>query len=132
MPIVIMLVTSLFAGSSFIIALGVWFPVTLTAMTGVANVRKHYYEVAQTLGTGKAGVLFRVAIPAALPNIFSGLTQGMSVACLTLVSAEMMGGKTGLGWYVNWRKGWADFSKMYGAIIVICLTCIAATGKIVM
>lgn len=127
MPIVLMLVTSLFAGSSFIIALGVWFPVTLTAMTGVASVSKHYYEVAQTLGTGKARILFRVVIPAALPNIFNGMTQGLSVACLTLVVAEMMGGKTGLGWYVNWQKGWADFAKMYGAIFVICLTFIAAT-----
>lgn len=128
MPIVMMLAASLESGSAFIIALGVWFPVTMTTMTGVANVRKHYFEVARTLGTKQIGILFRVAVPAALPGIFNGLTQGMSVACLTLVVAEMMGVKSGLGWYVNWQKGWANFSKMYGAIALICITFIATNG----
>ena len=128
MPIVVMVAASLFQGASFIIALGVWFPVTMTAMTGVQSVRKPYYEAARTLGTGKPGILFRVAIPAALPNIFAGLTQGMSVACLTLVVAEMMGVESGLGWYVNWQKSWAAFSKMYGAIIIICITFILTNG----
>lgn len=122
MPIVVMVASSLFTGSAFIIALGVWFPVTMTSMTGVASVRTHFYEVAQTLGTSKRGILFRVVIPATLPSIFGGLTQGMSVACLTLVVAEMMGVESGLGWYINWQKGWAEFAKMYGAIILICIT----------
>lgn len=128
MPIVVMAASSLFKGSSFVIALGVWFPVTMTTMTGVSSVRTHFYEVAQTLGTGKCGILFRVVIPAALPSIFGGLTQGMSVACLTLVVAEMMGVESGLGWYINWQKGWAEFGKMYGAIIIICLTFIITNG----
>lgn len=128
MPIVVIAASSLFKGSALIIALGVWFPVTMTSMTGVASVRTHFYEVAQTLGTNKAGILFRVVIPAALPNIFAGLTQGMSVACITLVAAEMLGVESGLGWYVNWQKGWAEFAKMYGAIILICLTFIVTNA----
>lgn len=128
MPIVVIAASSLFSGSAFIIALGVWFPVTMTTMTGVSTVRKHFYEVAQTLGTTKAGILFRVVIPASLPSIFAGLTQGMSVACLTLVVAEMMGVESGLGWYINWQKNWAEFGKMYGAIIIICLTFILTNG----
>ena len=51
MPIVMMLATSMFGGSAFLIGLGVWFPVTVSSMTGVANVPKNYYEAAQTLGT---------------------------------------------------------------------------------
>lgn len=121
MPIVMILATSLFGGSVFLIALGVWFPVTVSAMTGVSNINAHYYEVAETLGTSKIGILFRVVIPASMPTIFGGLTQGMSVACLTLMMAEMMGVESGLGWYINWQKGWAEFAKMYGAIVIICL-----------
>ncbi|MBQ5533833.1 MAG: ABC transporter permease subunit [Lachnospiraceae bacterium] len=128
MPIVVMVAASLFQGAAFIIALGVWVPVTLTSMTGVQAVRKHYYEAAETLGTSKTGILFRVAIPAAMPNVFAGLTQGMSVACLTLVVAEMMGVESGLGWYVNWQKSWAAFAKIYGALIIICITFIITNG----
>ena len=125
MPIVMMLAASLFGGAAFLIGLGVWFPVTVSSMTGVSTVRKQYYEAARTLGTKQAGLLLRVAIPMSMPNIFGGLTQGMSVACLTLVVAEMMGVEAGLGWYINWQKGWAEFAKMYGAIILICITFIA-------
>ncbi len=122
MPIVMMLASSLFGGAAFLIGLGVWFPVTVSAMNGVQNVQKHYYEAAETLGTNRIGILTRVVVPASMPTIFTGLTQGMSIACLTLVVAEMMGVEAGLGWYINWQKGWGDFTKMYGAIILICIT----------
>ena len=84
--------------------------------------RKSYFEVARTLGARQRRLVFKVALPAAMPNIFQGLTQGMSVACTTLMVAEMMGVESGLGWYINWQKGWAEFGKMYAAVIVICLT----------
>jgi len=122
LPIVLILASSLFKGSVFLIALGVWYPVTITTLTGVVNIRKSYFEVAKTLGAGEKRLIFKVALPAAMPNIFQGLTQGMSVACTTLMVAEMMGVESGLGWYITWQRGWAEFAKMYAAVIVICLT----------
>lgn len=122
LPIILIVASSLFKGSVFIIALGVWYPVTMTTFAGVSNVKKSLFEVARTLGAKEYRLIFKVAIPAALPNIFQGLTQGMSVACTTLIVAEMMGVESGLGWYINWQRGWAEFAKMYSAVIVICLT----------
>lgn len=122
LPIVLILATSLFRGSVFLIALGVWYPVTFATFTGVVNIRKSFFEVAKTLGAKEKRLVFRVALPAAMPNIFQGLTQGMSVACTTLMVAEMMGVESGLGWYITWQRGWAEFGKMYAAVLVICLT----------
>jgi NitT/TauT family transport system permease protein len=122
LPIILIVASSLFKGSVFIIALGVWYPVTMTTFSGVSNVKKSFFEVARTLGAKEPRLIFKVAIPAALPNIFQGLTQGMSVACTTLIVAEMMGVESGLGWYINWQRGWAEFAKMYSAVIIICLT----------
>ncbi|MDR1569595.1 MAG: ABC transporter permease subunit [Oscillospiraceae bacterium] len=122
LPIILIVAASLFGGSVFLIALGVWYPVTMTSMNGVQNIRKANFEVARTLGASNARLVFRVAVPSAMPYIFQGLTQGMSVACTALMVAEMMGVESGLGWYINWQRGWAEFAKMYAAIIVICLT----------
>lgn len=122
LPIILIVASSLFRGSVFLIALGVWYPVTVSSLNGVVNVRKAYFEAARTLGAKQHLLIFKVAIPAAMPNIFQGLTQGMSVACTALMVAEMMGVESGLGWYINWQKGWAEFAKMYAAVIVICLT----------
>ncbi|MDR1917011.1 MAG: ABC transporter permease subunit [Synergistaceae bacterium] len=122
LPIILIVASSLFGGSVFLIALGVWYPVTMTSMLGVLNIPKANFEAARTLGAGKTRLVFKVALPATMPHIFQGLTQGMSVACTALMVAEMMGVESGLGWYINWQRGWAEFAKMYGAVIVICVT----------
>jgi NitT/TauT family transport system permease protein len=46
----------------------------------------------------------------------------MSIACTALMIAEMMGVEAGLGWYINWQRSWAEFAKLYGAVIIICIT----------
>lgn len=120
-PIVMVIMASLFKGAVFIIALGVWFSVTIATITGISNVEADYFDAAKTLGATPRQLVFGIAIPHAMPNIFQGLTQGMSSACTSLLIAEMLGVESGLGWYINWQKSWAEFSKMYGAIILICL-----------
>lgn len=121
LPIVMVLAASLFKGSIFIIALGVWYPVTMAAITGINTIDKSYYEAARTLGAKNSQLIFKIAIPSAIPNIFQGLTTGMSSACTALLVAEMMGVESGLGWYITWQKSWAEFAKMYSAIIIICI-----------
>ena len=126
-PIIMVLVSSLFKGSVFIIGLGVWFALTIASSTGIQNVDKAYLEAARTLGAKGHQLVFRVAIPHAMPNILQGMTQGMSSACTALLVAEMMGAEAGLGWYIQWQKSWAIYSKMYAAIVLICLIFTAVT-----
>ncbi|MDR2392800.1 MAG: ABC transporter permease subunit [Treponema sp.] len=120
--IILIVASSLFGGSVFMIALGVWYPVAMSAFNGVSNVDKSNFEAARTFGVKNTGLVFKVAIPAAMPGIFNGMTQGMSIACTALMVAEMLGVESGLGWYINWQRGWAEFAKMYAAVIIICLT----------
>lgn len=120
-PIVMVIAASLFKGSVFVIALGVWFAVTIATITGIHNIDNAYYEAAKTLGATSTQLIFRIAIPSAVPNIFQGLTQAMSSACTALLVAEMVGVESGLGWYITWQKGWAQYGKMYAAIVLICI-----------
>lgn len=120
--IILIVASSLFGGSVFMIALGVWYPVTMSAFNGVSNVDKSNFEVARTFGVSNMGLVLKIAVPAAMPSIFNGLTQGMGIACTALMVAEMLGVESGLGWYINWQRGWAEFAKMYAAVIIICLT----------
>ncbi|MGN1192444.1 MAG: ABC transporter permease [Dorea sp.] len=119
-PIVMVVATSLFKGAVFIIALGSWFAVTVASMTGISNVDKDFFEAAKTLGANERQLVFKVAIPHAMPSILQGCTQAMSSACVAIMIAEMMGVKAGLGWYMNWAKSWAAYDKMFAALFVIC------------
>jgi len=102
-----------------LIALAVWFPVTMLTMSGIANTRASYLDVARTLGAGPSFLIFRVAIPAAMPNIFLGLFMGLGASFLTLIVAETVGVRSGLGWYVSWAQGWAEYGKVYAALVIM-------------
>ena len=102
-----------------VIALAVWFPVTMLTASGISNTRASYLDVARTLGASEKYLIFRVAIPAAMPNIFIGLFMGLGASFLTLIVAETVGVKSGLGWYVAWAQGWAEYGKVYGALVIM-------------
>lgn len=105
----------------FLIALGTGFPVAILTWSGVASVNRQFYDVARTLGASNAFLVLRVAIPAAMPQVFVGLFMGMGHAFATLVVAEMLGVKSGLGWYLSWAQGWASYPNMYGALLLMAL-----------
>ncbi|MGB8803988.1 MAG: ABC transporter permease subunit [Chthoniobacterales bacterium] len=102
-----------------LIALAVWFPVTMLTASGISNTRASYLDVARTLGAGRGYLIFRVAVPAALPNIFIGLFMGLGASFLTLVVAETVGVKSGLGWYVSWAQGWAEYGKVFATLVIM-------------
>ena len=107
----------------FLIALATGFPVAVLTWSGVAGVNAAYYDVARTLGARPACLILKVAIPAAMPSVFVGLFMGLGASFAVLVVAEMMGVKVGLGWYLSSAQGWAAYSNMYAALIVMALMC---------
>src|SRR5216683_3187654 len=102
------------------------FPVTVLTWSGMASVNNAYYDVARTLGAKPSFLVLKVAIPAALPHVFVGLFMGLGSSFAVLVVAEMIGVKAGLGWYLQWAQGWAAYSNMYAALIVMSLLCSGA------
>ncbi len=118
-PLALVLSPSAMISSAALIALAVWFPVTMLTASGISNTRAAYLDVARTLGAGPRYLIFRVAIPAAVPNIFIGLFMGLGASFLTLVVAESVGVKSGLGWYVSWAQGWAEYGKVFAALIIM-------------
>lgn len=123
LPLCFFLFPSSWSASVFLIALATWFPVTVLTWSGVASVDKAYYDVARTLGAKPGFLIFNVAIPAALPHVFVGLFMGLGASFSTLVVAEMMGVKSGIGWYLQWAQGWAAYANMYAALLIMALAC---------
>jgi NitT/TauT family transport system permease protein len=110
-----------FVNGAGLIAFAVWFPVTMLTASGIANVRLSYLDVARTLGAGRLYLIFRVAIPSAMPTIFIGLFMGLGAAFLTLTVAEATGVQAGLGWYIKWQQGYMEFAKVYGVLLIMAV-----------
>lgn len=118
-PLVMTLSSSSFRSGAALIALAVWFPVTMLTISGIANVPVSYFDVARTLGAGRRYLIFRVAVPAALPSIFVGLFMGLGASFLTLIVAESVGVKAGIGWYQTWQKGYVEYANFYASLIIM-------------
>ena len=121
LPICFYFFPSSWATAIFLIALGTAFPVAILTWSGVASVNPGFYDVARTMGASPWFLVLRVAIPASLPQVFVGLFMGLGAAFSTLVVAEMLGVKSGLGFYLTWAQGWAAYPNMYAALIVMAL-----------
>jgi NitT/TauT family transport system permease protein len=118
-PYAIALLSSLQDARVFVIFLASFWPTFAATMSGVLNVEKKVIESAKALNVGKLSMLFNIILPAALPQVFIGCNQGLGISFIMLTSAEMIGGKSGLGYYVKYYSDFGDYKRLIVGIIVI-------------
>jgi NitT/TauT family transport system permease protein/taurine transport system permease protein len=87
--------------NQFIIFLGIFFPVLLNTIMGVRNIEPNLVRAARCLGASEIRVLRRIVLPAALPQIVTGIRVGLGVGWMALVAAELVGANSGLGFLIN-------------------------------
>lgn len=122
-PLALVSFPSVVSASAFLIAIAVWFPTTVLTSSGIASIQNAYFEAAATLGASKWYTILRVGIPAAMPHMFIGLFNGTTASFITLVTAEMLGAKYGIGWYINWQKDMMSYANVYAGLIVMSVIC---------
>jgi NitT/TauT family transport system permease protein len=71
------------------------------AQAGAAHVPIAYLRAAQSLGLSASQIFFRVIIPNALPQIFTGLKIALALSWAVVVAAELVGAQTGLGYMIS-------------------------------
>jgi sulfonate transport system permease protein len=80
-----------------LIAFGSLWPMLLTTIHGFSNVHPRLREVSRTLDLSELAYVFKIALPAALPDILGGLRLGLTVALILAVVGEMITVQGGLG-----------------------------------
>ena len=97
--------------AGFVIFVGAVFPILVNTYTGFRNTPRVLVESGKVLGCIKnRDLIFRIALPAALPAIATGVRVGMGVGWMCVVAAEMFGVSTyGIGWKI-WH--WNDLHHM--------------------
>ncbi len=121
MPFAYTLLPTPFTAAVFLIVICAWFSIASLTAQGIQSTPKSQFEVARTLGAKTPFLVFHVAIPHALPQIFLGISTANGFAFTTLVMAEMMGQPGGLGYYINASKVWSAYYKVFAAILVMAI-----------
>ena len=121
MPFALTLLPTPFTSAVFLIVICAWFPIASLTASGIWSTPKAQYEAAKILGGSTSYQLFHVAIPNAMPQIFTGISTANAYAFTTLVMAEMLGQPGGLGYYINLSKVWSAYYKVFAAILIMAI-----------
>ena len=77
---------------------------------------------AQNLGANRLQVIRHVVLPGALPDILSGLKVVLAIAWTCVISAEMVGANSGLGFRIWTAKEWSDTGQVLVGMLSISAT----------
>jgi NitT/TauT family transport system permease protein len=122
-PCLFFVLPTTFLASVFLVAIASGIPVAILTSSSVSAVDRSYYDVARTLGAGEQYLIWKVAVPASLPNVFVGLFMALYYSFAVLVVAEMLGAKYGLGWYLAFETGYSAYANVYATLVIMALLC---------
>lgn len=105
--------------SVMVIFLATFWPVLTGTLAGVNSVDARAIDSARVLNVKLPTMLSRVVLPGALPLIFNGANIGLTLSFILLTSAEMIGGNSGMGYYVKYYSDFGDYTRILAGIIVI-------------
>ncbi|WP_087972088.1 ABC transporter permease [Oceanobacillus rekensis] len=102
-----------------IIFIAAFFPILLTTVAGVKKVDTTYLKLAQNLEIKQPHLMTKIIFPAAFPAIASGLHIGIGTAWIFLVSGEMIGSQSGLGYLIIDSRNLLRLDLVVAGIIFI-------------
>lgn len=97
-------------------------PIYLSSAAAVSRVSPSYIRGAQTFGATRWQIFKTVVFPASLPEIFVGIRTAVGVAYTTLVSAEMVAARAGIGWMVLDAYKYLKTDVVFVGIIIMGLS----------
>ncbi|MGH3359581.1 MAG: ABC transporter permease [Nocardioidaceae bacterium] len=101
-PVAILLFPTNEQGIVFITCTAAFFPILVSTRHAVRALPVVWEDALLTMGASRWRVLRSVVLPGIVPGIFGGLSVGMGVAWICVISAEMISGDFGVG-YRTWQ-----------------------------
>jgi taurine transport system permease protein len=97
-------------------------PLFIAVVSGVRGVRRERIDAARSLGASRVKTLRYVIFPSILPDVFTGIRVAVGFTYTTLVAAEMVAARTGIGWLVLDASRFLQTSYVFMGIIVMGVT----------
>jgi len=104
----------------FLIFVGCFFPLLLTAMNAVHNIPADYINAGRNFGLSQRAFVSRILYPAVIPQLLVGLRVTLGVAWLVVVAAEMVSVNSGLGFLiVDARNAGNRYDLVVAGMVII-------------
>jgi NitT/TauT family transport system permease protein len=107
----------------------VW-QIAFHTLAGIENTDKTVIKGAKAMGTGKRDMLFKVILPASLPEVYNGLKLGVQISFLFIIAVEMLSSSNlfpGLGGFIMESKKAYNLPNIYSGILFTAIIGIVLT-----
>lgn len=125
LPLILIVFGTGESGKLAIIVVSIFFLIVLNTMSGVMAIDAVFRDVAQNLGASRWQLFTTVALPGALPAIFTGFRLALGFALLVIVGTEFLDGNkrdpNGLGWYIIRSWNLLKIEDLFVGLIVVGL-----------
>jgi NitT/TauT family transport system permease protein len=110
-----------------IVAIGVFFIMTINTAAGVRQIDRIYLDVARSFEIRRRSLYLGVLLPGAMTNVFAGIKLSIGIAIVLAVAAEFTAAKSGLGFQIwnAWQT--LQVERMYVALVMVSLLGYALT-----
>ncbi|MEV9500086.1 ABC transporter permease [Aliarcobacter butzleri] len=109
----------------FVIVHAVLWPIAINIYSGFQGVSNTLKMVSKNYELSTFEYIFKIAIPAAFPNILTGLKVGWAFSWRTLIASELVfgvsSGNGGIGWFIYEKKNQLDINLVFAGLLTIIL-----------
>jgi len=103
----------------FVIFLGAFFPILTNAYKGITGIDPVLIRAAQTMDQRGLRLLVKVVLPAAMPDIATGLRVGWGLSFGVLVAAELIAASSGMGFMIMNARQFGEVGVIIFGILLI-------------
>ena len=111
-------------------ALHGFIPIALFTINAVRNVRPILIKTGRVLNYGTGDMVRRILIPAALPEIFTGIRIGFSLTLIGTLLGEMFASQRGLGYMLMNAMGLHNVDVIMAITLMLVIVAAAVSGAL--
>ncbi|WP_246624897.1 ABC transporter permease [Oceanobacter mangrovi] len=98
-----------------------FFPLVVSATTGMLSTPEELIELSRSLRGGAIREIWQIRLPYAIPHIFSGLKVGITLAVIGAVIAEFVAAEQGLGYFVQFSTSYFKIPQAFAALFFLSI-----------
>lgn len=121
LPIFLLLLGLGEASKIAIIFYGASWQLLMNTISGVKSVDPIYIKAAKSMGVSDRDLFRKIILPASIPSIVVGARMGAKISLMVVIAAEMIGAKTGLGFFIQNAQFNFMVPEMYAGILTLAI-----------
>jgi ABC-type nitrate/sulfonate/bicarbonate transport system permease component len=105
----------------FVIFFSCAWPILLNTIDGVRNLEGILLNTARTFGLSRAKTIWYIVLPAASPQIMTGMRVSLPIMLILVVISEMVGSTDGIGYFILDSQRRFKVAQMYAGMLSLAI-----------